>query len=218
MDTEKQIHLERCMLKGVIGGIALSIVFVALSLTHRGRNICGSSAFSYAACVLLLLQVFSLVVAQARRNKSVAVHRAMCAIGFVWMSMLLMAETSRQNNASVLLSLLACLGILATVAFLANRSGGLREMLPFLVSSVVVIVVLSILNAAVFRSTPAETCISAACVVAFSAFVVYDVKRYTKNLNHALDCFPTCCEGGVYNLWLDFANIFSDLVGSKHSA
>ena len=77
---------------------------------------------------------------------------------------------------------------------------------PLLLAVLVCLIVASVLNIFV-RSGPGQFAIALVGSLLFSLFVVYDVNRFTRYCEG-----DECCKQGTLALWLDFVNLFNDIL------
>lgn len=146
-------------------------------------------------------------------------------LGFTGLMMIASQNTHRKSTVPItLISVIVLFSILAYIGIKNKKP--LFHWGPRLVSILIIVIIASLLNIFWFKADWLDTTISAVSIVLFSFFVVYDMRTgievnralHTKfeikdgkfELTPPSDAF--LCELGMMDLWVDFINLFSNVM------
>ena len=120
-----------------------------------------------------------------------------------------MAVSAFATPTVVILALVIALVIVSIMSVIGGRIGAdLKSWGGPLLAVLFIILIAGILNTFVFKAGWLETVIAAIGVLVFSAYTIYDVNQFSRgNI-----CMHDCCEEGTFHVWLNFVNLFVDLV------
>lgn len=198
-------EIRSCIFRYVAVLIAIATAVVVLA-TNVGavRDYAASDEFaalllgSMAASLLALL---ANVVARSRGMLRAAY--AVTVLAFL-MAMARVGATSTPHTATV--AMVLALAILGVMAAAGSRAADLSAWGAPLAAALLLSIAASLVNVIVLGTGPLETGMQVLSVLIFSVYIAYDVDLFTKHCTHEY-----CCEDGVFNLWLDFGNVFLNL-------
>ncbi len=176
----------------------LVLLIIATKLSPNLNAAVQTLAFTRCVWVLFFLALASLLFTERTKLK-------ICLV-FLSTAMMLMSTVVHIEMYSILSAL-----VLTMTIFVGLIVFGYNHDLPIhiqkaLIPSLFMLLILGCINAFITKSDRWQFMLAILGSVLFSMFVVYDVKRFTK------DCKKDCCAKGVLSLWLDFINLFNNIL------
>lgn len=198
--TVVRSSVRACIFKNLAVMVGVQVVcLLLLSVLPAARNVASSSAFAVCAMILGLVSLGVLLFGPRGRSA--------LALVFVSTLMASVALASRFDGGVVLQSLLVVGILFSTMAYLGYRHDGELDRLGgFLFVGLLALVIGSIVNLFV-RSDPTRLALSWVGVFLFSGFVFHDVNHFSRHCEG-----DDCCTRGTLSLWLDFVNLFNDVL------
>ena len=189
-----------CIFKNMAILIGFATVCVSVCmLSPAVRKVVQSGEFRGITLVLCLVSLATILL-----SKNVGRVLMIVYIATV-MSMLVISSISSAKTVFQALATTFC--VFSVMAFVGRaHKGSLTGWGPLLLAVLVCLIVASVLNMFV-RSGPGQFAIALVGSLLFSLFVVYDVNRFTRYCEG-----DECCKHGTLALWLDFVNLFNDIL------
>ena len=208
MTEQRKLHA--CILKGIATLIGLATLAVVLcTYVPSLARVTSSKVFADAALTasfIGLIGLLGLPVFAPRHATQRAVHGLVTASLMALLVVGSHAAPSR-STAPVALMVASCLILLGM--WLGSRVDNLQSWTLPLLLGLFTLLGASLLNTLLLRAGWLETLLSLGGVVLFTLLTMYYVYQYTKTRQ---SCRFDCCEEGVFAIFINFANMASDLL------
>lgn len=203
MNSEEETNrLKRCILKNLI--CLISVAFLALLCVCKVKtiqDIVVSSTFQWVAICSMLLTVVLLVFN----------FKKILPILYLSTLMLIVSYVPQYHPYVVLQSMLytaLLFSILITIGSSLKTSLNWGKYLIYGLIGIFAIVLINLVFPLPSRSY--QIWIAPIACILFSFFVVYDINYFTRTCRG-----ERCCEQGTVNLWLDFVNLFNNVLAMR---
>lgn len=189
----------RCIFKNMVILISVSIIFTLLTkLVPSVDHLVSTTYFRNASFGAMIFALVLILMGKRSRTLLWVVFGATLA------SLMVIAQLS--ETSAVIQALVMTLFIFGCLTYFGyNLQAPLRGQ-AFFVTALIGLIVISLINLFV-GSSPLQTAIAIASALIFSALTVYDTQRFARFCKG-----DDCCTRGTLSLWLDFVNLFSDIL------
>ena len=208
LSKEQRATLRSCIFKGVAIVLGVTTLIVALTLYVPEMNkVAKHPFFVKFACILSIVgivMIFARIIIHSH-----VFQRITFGVVFLAMTGLMMAISAYATPSVVISSLVSALIIVSIMSVIGGRiDADLKSWGTPLFAALFVLLIAGILNTYVFEAGWLEKVIAAIGVLVFSIYTIHDVNQFSRgNI-----CIHDCCEEGTFHVWLNFVNVFMELV------
>ena len=210
---EEQHDLRRCILGGItVLTLAVSIVVSACVYVPAANAVTSAPAFRTTALALAavgLLLLLSTIVVSSHTYQRVVFSVVTLSLT----ALLVVAAHAVSSQATVVVMLVTAALLTGVAAVVGSKLEDASALGWPLLVGLLVLLCAGLLNGLVFHAHWLETVYSLVAVSLFTVFAVYDSNAFVRRRQ----CRYSCCEEGVFNLFLDFANIAANLMNLNAS-
>ena len=211
-DDRTPEQLYACIMRGVATLVGIVTVLVCACIYIPALHSATSTdAFKYTTLGIFLIGIVCLFVnALAVHNRTFQrITHVLVAVSVT--ALMILAAHMVRNKTTVPIALaLATLAVGIAAPLGRYHKGDLRKWLTPAMLGLLVLILVGVLNIAVFGSSVLESLLSVAAIILFTLLTAVDANVFTKNPEM---CKFDCCEEGVLNIYLNFSNIVVDIMG-----
>lgn len=194
-----RMEVARCIMRNMSVLISIAIVSVlATKFIPAVMQVTGTQMFANTTFIANIIALLALIGAPNARLALLSVF-----VATLMGSMLLARLSDAKIVIQSLVMTLILFVSLATYGFKRDKPLSFRALLLPLLCALIAVSVLNLF----IRSSRAQFAIALCGTTLFSAFVVHDVHRFAKHCEG-----EHCCRQGTVALWLDFVNLFNDIL------